>query len=57
MKKITVIRVGNDIHPASQEDIENIKKELDKVRDGGILVTHHAVHFDNVEIYEMDVKE
>ena len=53
-KSLLVVKVGTDDHPASSEDIENVRQILSKiiVDPGMCLVTHHAIDFEVFPIRE-----
>lgn len=51
-KKVLVVKIGNDVRPANAEDIKQMQDDLEKVIKGenDILITHHAVFFEYVEL-------
>jgi len=47
LKKLMIVKVGTDERPASQADINWVKKELNKaITEGVPFITHHAVEID-----------
>lgn len=58
-KKLLIVKVGNDERPAGPDDIRDMKKKLKKfqekarsLRGYDIIVTHHAVDFDFLDLKE-----
>lgn len=50
MKELILIKLGDDNRPATQKDIDNLRKDIKKAIKKGksIMITHHAVSIEKV---------
>ena len=54
--KITLFRIGNDVRPASYDDIEDFKKSLEEAREKGqshediCILSHHCVDMQQITL-------
>lgn len=51
-KKLTIVKVGNDIRPATKENLTDVKKQIQRAIRGqdAIIVSHHAIDIQTYEI-------
>lgn len=56
-KSILIVKLGTDDRPATEEDIKDMEESLLRAFKNGVLVTHHAVQFEilNLPIESIDV--